>query len=164
MLDINIETNEKKMCTALNTSKYILKYCELNKIPDCSNKKLQKLLYYVQAWSLALRNKPMFKENIEAWIHGPVVPVIYRKYKNFGYKPISGVNLDICDGCITKDDEELIDAVMDIYSKYDADSLELFSHEDLPWQEARRTNDKVISLESMKSFYKNILKNAKKQA
>jgi uncharacterized phage-associated protein len=39
-----------------------------------SNLKLQKLCYYAQAWSLALRGKPLFPERIEAWAQGPVVP------------------------------------------------------------------------------------------
>ena len=42
-----------------------------------SNLKLQKLLYYAQAWYLALHNEPLFPESIEAWVHGPAVPPVY---------------------------------------------------------------------------------------
>jgi uncharacterized phage-associated protein len=44
--------------------------------------KLQKLLYFAQAASLALYDKKLFNENIEAWKYGPVVSVIYGAYKN----------------------------------------------------------------------------------
>src|SRR3954452_12363813 len=39
--------------------------------------KLQKLLYYSQAWSLVWDEAPLFQEPIEAWANGPVVPVAY---------------------------------------------------------------------------------------
>ena len=42
---------------------------------DClTNLRLQKLLYYVQGWSLGERGRPMFREEIQAWRYGPVVP------------------------------------------------------------------------------------------
>jgi uncharacterized phage-associated protein len=49
-----------------------------------SNLKLQKLMYYAQGFSLVLFNKPLFPERIEAWIHGPVIPAVYHKYKGYG--------------------------------------------------------------------------------
>ncbi|MFM6174756.1 MAG: Panacea domain-containing protein [Sphaerospermopsis kisseleviana] len=54
-----------------------------------SNLKLQKLVYYAQAWHLALFEQPLFNEDFEAWIHGPVVPELYHYYKKFGWRNIS---------------------------------------------------------------------------
>ena len=55
-----------------------------------TNLKLQKLLYYIQAWFLVKnQGQPLFKENIEAWQYGPVVREIYDKYKCFGRNPIN---------------------------------------------------------------------------
>ena len=53
-----------------------------------SNLKLQKLVYYAQAWYLALYNDSLFPEDFQAWIHGPVIPVLYAKYKVFQWQPI----------------------------------------------------------------------------
>jgi uncharacterized phage-associated protein len=53
-----------------------------------SNLKLQKLVYYAQAWHLALEESPLFEEDFEAWIHGPVLPTLYQKYESFSWKPI----------------------------------------------------------------------------
>ena len=36
--------------------------------------KLQKLVYYADAWFLANFDEPLIKEDFEAWAHGPVVP------------------------------------------------------------------------------------------
>ena len=46
-----------------------------------SHKKLQKLCYYAQAWYVTIKNKPLFEDDIEAWVHGPVVPSLYSQYK-----------------------------------------------------------------------------------
>ena len=50
-----------------------------------TNKKLQKLIYYAQAWNMAFNGEPIFEEKIEAWIHGPVVPEVYNEYKRLCY-------------------------------------------------------------------------------
>lgn len=47
-----------------------------------SNLKLQKLLYYAQAWHLAIFKQPLFNDEIEAWVHGPVVPEVFRAYRD----------------------------------------------------------------------------------
>ena len=54
-----------------------------------TNLKLQKLVYYAQAWSLALRNgTPMFSEPIEAWASGPVCRPLYRRFKKYRWQLI----------------------------------------------------------------------------
>ena len=53
-----------------------------------SNLKLQKLLYYAQAWHLAIYDTRLFPERFQAWVHGPVIPEIYHRYKEFGPRPI----------------------------------------------------------------------------
>lgn len=51
-----------------------------------SNLKLQKLLYFVQAYFLAFTENgtPCFKEKIEAWQFGPVVPNVYYYFCSYG--------------------------------------------------------------------------------
>ena len=65
--------------------------------------KMQKLLYYAQGIHLALNNAPLFKENIDAWQHGPVVNSVYQEYKNCGSNFITPV--------FTDKDENLISAI-----------------------------------------------------
>lgn len=48
---------------------------------EMSAMKLQKLVYYSQAWSLVWDEKPLFRAQIEAWANGPVVPLLYQKHR-----------------------------------------------------------------------------------
>lgn len=132
-----------------------------------TNKKLQKLLYYAQAWSVTLRNKAIFQDDIEAWVHGPAIPVIYQAYKDFGHDEINvqvdSKKFDVLD----IQERELLDSVWQVYGKYDGNYLELLTHSEDPWQLARKdkpgheSSDSVISFTSMKDYYGEKLKKAK---
>ena len=73
------------MYSALSVAHYIISYCDAHG-NGISNLKLQKILYFVQAEFLVSTpgNRPCFKEQIEAWDFGPVVPIVYHLYKLFG--------------------------------------------------------------------------------
>lgn len=51
--------------------------------------KLMKLVYIGHGWVLATLNQPLFDEQVEAWMHGPVIPSIYHEFKQFGSNPIT---------------------------------------------------------------------------
>lgn len=53
-----------------------------------TNMKLQKLVFYTQAWHIAVFNEEIFDEDFQAWVHGPVLPSLYEKYKSFQWRPI----------------------------------------------------------------------------
>ncbi|MGC1878065.1 MAG: type II toxin-antitoxin system antitoxin SocA domain-containing protein [Rhabdochlamydiaceae bacterium] len=123
-----------------------------------SNKKLQKLVYYAQAWVLALTNKPLFSEKIEAWIHGPAIPSLYRKFKKYGSKPI---HLDdLSSKGFSLPNNEVLDEVWRVYGKYDANYLETLTHQEDPWLHARdemefgESSNNEITRESMKNYYR----------
>ena len=124
-----------------------------------SNKKLQKLLYYAQAWSLVLNDKPIFDDKIEAWVHGPAIPLVYFTFKDFGFKDINiKFNIKELDS-ITEEDKKILDEVWRVYGKFDAPYLEALSHNETPWQEARKgllpheISGNEISTESMQQYY-----------
>lgn len=58
--------------------------------PRIDPMKMQKLLFYGQAWRLAIAGEPLFVEEIYAWPWGPVVPNIYGMFRDFGRRPIVG--------------------------------------------------------------------------
>ena len=76
-----------KKITALSVAEYFIDKSNKDK-KSITNKKLQKLLYYAQVWSLVLNDEKLFSERIEAWVHGPAIPVVYRKFKGFEFNPI----------------------------------------------------------------------------
>ncbi len=108
-----------------------------------SNLKLQKLLYYVQGFNLAIMEKPLFSENIEAWQYGPVVREVYFHFKSFGAGNIRlKSNFDLPQ--MTIDEEKLFNEVMTEYGKYSAVRLMEMTHEELPWKTTFAKNPQGI--------------------
>mgnify|MGYP004477188473 CR=1 FL=1 len=107
--------------------------------------KLQKLLYYAQGISLALYNKPIFKEKIEAWQHGPVVREVYSLFNVFGRNPIIMPMQESDEEIITEieQDKETIDTLnltYDNFAIYTAWQLREMTHIDnSPWDITEKT-------------------------
>ncbi|HFK0261622.1 Panacea domain-containing protein [Listeria seeligeri] len=126
-----------------------------------TNKKLQKMAYYSVAWSYALLEKQVFEEDeFQAWVHGPVSPVLYHDYKENKWEeiPNNGIEAPKFDGEI----EELLESVWFTYGEETGNGLEALSHSERPWIVARsgysenENCDVVIKKEDMKSFYLSI--------
>lgn len=124
-----------------------------------TNLKLQKLLYYAQAWRLALKGNALFGERIEAWVHGPVVPPIFRMYKHLRWVSIPDFGTPIESVSI----KHHLSDVWKAYGKYDATTLERLTHKENPWILARRgipmdePSHNIISHDSMKKYFKELL-------
>lgn len=120
--------------------------------------KLQKLLYYAQAWYLVFKNEPLFGDKIEAWVHGPVIPSIYREYKQYGYSEITAHNF-VSINSLNKDEQSIILLVWNTYGNLRAKFLEQLTHSEYPWIHARQgiaknqSSSRVISLADMKQYY-----------
>ena len=118
----------------------------LSKI-DMTNKKMQKMLYYAYSWYIVGYNdsenvnKVLFIEQPEAWIHGPVFPTIYDKYKIFGWNIIPKFTEEID---IDIELKNFLDEIINVFGKYDGDQLELMTHNEFPWQNARNNLDSTL--------------------
>lgn len=132
-----------------------------------TNKKLQKLLYYSQAWSVTLGKNALFPEKIEAWVHGPVVREVYFNFKSYSSSPITEVVDESKIKKIPSDIQKFLNNVWDVYGKFDSNYLEMLTHSEEPWLRAREgmANDEIseneISISSMREYYSGKLKNAK---
>ena len=113
-----------------------------------SPKKLQKLLYYIDAWHLVYFGEPLLEEDFQAWVHGPVIPELYKHLKEHGFNNIEVIDDELDDANeriekafrkegISKGQQELIYAVLDKYGSLSAFQLELLTHNERPWLEAR---------------------------
>ena len=124
-----------------------------------TNKKIQKLAYYAQAWSLAINNKKIFDEKIEAWVHGPVVRTIYDAYKRYGFSSFQKVVDESLVTGISEVDKKILDNVWKVYGKFDSSYLEMLTHSESPWQDARAGLDATenseieITPDSMREYY-----------
>lgn len=133
------------------------KFYELQR-GSISNLKLQKLLYYSQAWFYTLTGYKLFDEKVKAWAHGPVVPNIYYKYKKYGYngitKKVNSIPPLIERNVNVKD---VLKGVWRTYGDFSAKDLEKITHLEPPWQRARNTPSKEITVDKMKDHYKSYL-------
>jgi uncharacterized phage-associated protein len=76
------------MKSALDVARYFLCRVDREAGDTISPLKLQKLVYYAQAWSLVFRSQPLFDQDIEAWVSGPIVRDVWQEYKAYKYSDI----------------------------------------------------------------------------
>ena len=117
------------MASVFDVAQYILRKQGL-----MTTMKLQKLVYYCQAWSLVWDEKPLFTEKIEAWACGPVAPALYQRHK--GQYQLSSLP-EGNDSNLTPQERETIDAVLQAYGAKSAQWLADLTHLEQPWNDAR---------------------------
>lgn len=115
---------------ALDVADYILR-----KRGPMSAMKLQKLVYYAQAWHLVWTDKPLFREKIEAWASGPVVPRLYKLHRGL-FELKKGFFMGD-PGKISADSQDVIDKVLAYYGDRDSQWLSELTHLEHPWRDAR---------------------------
>lgn len=117
-----------------------------------TNLKLQKLLYYQQGFHLAFFGTPLFAENVEAWMYGPVVPAVYDEYSAYGSSALPEVKVPVS---LSEDEEELFNEVYDAYREFSAIGLMNRTHSERPWLDAvPHDRGTVITQESMMAYFK----------
>lgn len=161
-----VNSSDEKI-TVQNVADYFIyksKFDDKNR-STVSPLKLQKLIYYAQAWySTFNQGKKLFNDEIEAWVHGPVVPTIYHEFKQFGYNDISK-NITNIPNSIQRSNEiqTVLDVVWNMYGQMDAKALEKLTHSEEPWQKARgklspyQLSNAKISVDSMANYYNKYL-------
>jgi len=147
------------MAKALDVANFLVRLAAAEDEPDyLTHLRLQKLLYYAQGWSLALRDMPMFSERIEAWVHGPVVPDVYRSLAG------SGSDVILADRFpeppdLTDEEADFIESVWTAYKDFSAVRLRAMTHAEAPWKAARGNRpseaacQNEITHEAMKAFF-----------
>ena len=135
-----------------------------NSDPDdvITNLKVNKLLYFAQAWSLVIRHEPLFEEDIQAWKLGPVVCSVYQAFKPCGRERISSVSGDYSVEMFSDDELELLIDVAREYGKYTSPALVNFTHEPGgPWEKVYVPEaNNVITKNDLESYFsrKHLLK------
>lgn len=142
------------MVSAHDVAAYILE-----KHGPMSAMKLEKLVYYCQAWSLVWDDRPLFREAVEAWTNGPVVRELYEVHRGrFEVRdwPLGDAS------ALDQAGRETVDAVLDFYAGHNAQWLSDLTHSEKPWRKARaglqdrERGDREISLESMMEYYSSL--------
>lgn len=122
--------------------------------------KLMKLAYYAQAWHATIYGEPLFAARIEAWVNGPVAPVLWGQYSDRGDGLItSPVNGD--SERLSNEHLELIDLVIKEYGALSGAELSRRSHDEQPWEEARggigpsERSTSEIGIDAMVRYFSN---------
>jgi len=143
------------MVNVHDVAAYILK-----KQGQMSAMKLQKLLYYCQAWSLVWDEKPLFKARIEAWANGPVVRAVYNCYK--GSFTVAAPKLGDS-STLNHAQRDTVDAVLEAYGGKTAQWLIQLTHREKPWLDARvglapgEAGNQEITLDAMAEYYSGLI-------
>ena len=131
----------------------------LERMETMTTMKLQKLVYYSQAWSLVWDEKPLFEENIEAWANGPVVRELFDYHRGMyeiSAMPIGNPRL------LNQEEQETIDAVLEYYGNKSAQWLIELTHMEDPWRQTRKglpsleRSNRIIPLDAMAHYYSSL--------
>ena len=124
-----------------------------------THKQLQKLCYYAQAWHCALyKGEPLFEDEIQAWVHGPVIASLYPVYADYGWEKIPQKPFDASN--MAEDAIDVLEAVYNTYGELSGGQLEKLTHSEKPWQQAREglkpweSGTRPICCAVMKDYYK----------
>lgn len=127
------------------------------------NLKLQKLIYYIQAWSLGINGESLFNARFEAWVHGPVCIELYNRFRNTKNLYSVITNSDVLNhsakDVIQPNDVEFVDYILENYARCSCTQIEAMTHNEKPWIEARKGYEPMercqvqITNEMMKTYY-----------
>ncbi|MGN0339506.1 MAG: Panacea domain-containing protein [Lachnospira sp.] len=156
------------MYKVLDVCRHVINYSN-DKDYGISNLKLQKILYFIQAYFLISTSEPCFVEPIEAWDLGPVVPVAYHEYKQYGSGDIPYVksyikfdeeniwnssDVKFEDNIISENDKHLMDSVVDKFADFSATDLVTLTHQQAPWKNAYvRGMNNTIEIEAIREYF-----------
>ncbi len=129
----------------------------LAKLGSMSAMKLQKLLYYSQAWALAWTETELFPEDFQAWANGPVLRGLYDQHKGF-YRLDPGF-FRANPGNLSEDQQVIVGSVLEYYGDKDPQWLSELTHLEDPWKAARQgvpdgdRSENIITKASMLEYY-----------
>ncbi len=140
------------------TAEYIL-----HKSEEINHLKVQKILYFLEGYHLAVFGKSLIEGQFQAWKYGPVVPEVYQQYKTNSilYNNIKKQELSDCFVCgLSGEQLWLVNYVIDVCNKFDADMLRDITHQQIPWVDARQglneneNSNRIISKKQIQQWFK----------
>lgn len=144
------------MATAIDVADFFIDLANHTVDEIMTNLRVNKLLYYAQAYSLVRFGKPLFPDNIQAWKYGPVVPPIYQKFRVAGGSPIHEVSEDYSPDKFTRDEISLLLDVAREYGQYSSPKLIRLTHvPGGPWEQVYHHGERgtVIPTESIREYF-----------
>ena len=143
------------MTSARDAANFFINLANCDEYGDgMTNMRLNKLLFFAQGHYFARTGNPLFEDEFEAWDYGPVVSDIYKRYKNYGRKPISNIDSSYDSEAFTPDEMEVLLDVAREYGKYSTSELVNISHSDnSPWATSFNSSSQIISKRQIKEYF-----------
>ncbi len=141
------------MASVFDVARYVLNHTD-----GMTTMKLQKLVYYCQAWSLAWDGLPLFEEDFQAWANGPVCPELFATHRGHFWLGSNYYN-DHAPYPFTQEQIDTMNAVLDGYADKEPQWLSELTHKERPWRETRQgvkpgeSCVSVIPKELMQEYY-----------
>ena len=136
--------------TAMKIAEYIITVSYENGTP-VSNLKLQKMLYFVQGEALKEHGEIAFQDTIEVWNYGPVVRIVYERYRHYGASPICK---QYPTPAIIGEIKSVIDKIICRYGDQSAWDLVQETHRaGTPWRVAFDNKQQTISVRTMRDYF-----------
>lgn len=138
----------------LTVAEYIL-----SKTGYVSTMKLQKLAFYSNALSLVDFGLPLFPEQFQAWVNGPVCRELFQAHRGKFIVGPGELGAPSDRPPIGDRARACVDRVVDVFGDYDGKDLSELTHTEAPWLDARRgcgaseRCDVVISDGAIRAFY-----------
>ena len=156
-LQIKAETDTSNIVSVFDVAQYVLSKLE----EPCTTMKLHKLLYYCQAWHLVWEDKPLFKEDIEAWANGPVIRALFNFHQGMYWATPNQLTLGN-QSKLNNVQKEDINNVLRFYGNKTSQWLIDQTHIEAPWRNARKgllpneRGNRIIPLEAMSEYYSSL--------
>jgi len=150
--------NDHHQYTAIELADWFLRKVNRPAGDTINLMKLQALLYFSEAWSLAVFERELFAEEIQAWDHGPVVYSVWDKLSLKGWNDLAADELN-SPGELDAETEALLNDVFQAYGEFPTQELDKMVQKDTPWKEARQglppwdLTKRAISKATMTKFY-----------
>lgn len=123
-------------CSARVVANYLIRQKKIEDGVPPTPMQLLKLVYIAHGWNLAINNRPLVSDRIEAWRYGPVIPNLYHDLKEWGNTPVQEL-LPVPvsrAGNPSREEKEIVDEVLNAYGDLSGIQLSNLTHaSDTPW-------------------------------
>lgn len=144
------------MATLFDVAKYITE-----QTGEVSAMKLQKLMYYAQAWNLVWEEEALFPNDFQAWANGPVLPTLYARHRGM-FKVDASLFSEANSANLTEAERGNVDKVLAFYGDKTAQWLSNLTHQENPWLEARgempvgASSEAIIPQAALHEYYSSL--------
>lgn len=152
-----IGSNGMRRYRTLDIARKVIARTDAEQGDSITSLMLQKLLFFLQGYWLAVFNTPLLEDDFEAWAYGPAVPVVYEAYVKYGKGAIPTSESGPGYLLETEEEEELFEEIYLLYSQYSCTTLMRMILEDMPWSISVIECGGVISQWTMRKYFRTLL-------